>query len=180
MHSVSSPGMPCEDESGPTIAIVCSGNWWVASDQIGPMLLKRMEGRYDAAVEIHEIGTAAFALLDCLKSQDLMLIVDACVLGGAPGEIHVIHPDLDASSGFPSNPYQSNLHQIGPMETLMVAGHLYPQILPTSIRLILVETEGLEAAQMNAACERAVSIIDKAVEAAKDRFGRITGCGRSR
>ncbi len=147
------------DRVKPAIAIVGSGHWWVASDRVGPTVLDKLAGRYGAGVQIMDIGTSAFALLECLDKQDLMLIVDACAKGGAPGDIHVTRPDLAA-------PVQDvpSLHQIGPLETLMVAQHLYPQKLPKALFLILVETEGLDAPRLDAACQEVVSIIDGFVE----------------
>lgn len=143
----------------PAIAIVGSGHWWVASDRVGPTVLEKLEGRYGAGVQIMDIGTSAFALLECLDKQDFMLIVDACAKGGAPGDIHVTRPDLEA-------PVQDmpSLHQIGPLETLMVAQHLYPQKLPKALFLILVETEGLDASKLDSVCQEVVSIIDGFVE----------------
>lgn len=143
----------------PAIAIVGSGHWWVASDRVGPTVLEKLEGRYGADVQVNDIGTSAFGLLECLDNQDLMLIVDACARGGAPGEIYVTRPDLENSV-----PCTPGLHQIGPMETLMVAKHLYPQKLPNIIVLILVETEGLEPSKLDIVCQQVVSVIDGFVE----------------
>ncbi|MFW5936563.1 MAG: hydrogenase maturation protease [Desulfosalsimonas sp.] len=149
---------PGRDHSPPTVVIVGNGNWQVASDKAGPMVIKSLAGRYGASVQIKDIGTSALGLLECLDSQDLMLVVDACVKGGAPGEIHVIQPDLDAPLR-----EKPGLHQIGPVETLMVAKYLYPHTLPKTISLILIETQGLNDADLEPVCQRGVSIIDRKI-----------------
>ena len=142
----------------PSIVIVGIGNWQVESDSLGPSVLAMLEGRYGETVFLKNIGTTPLGLLECLDSQDLMLIVDACVIDGIPGRIHVQRPDLDAE---PQN--LPTLHHIGPLETLMVARHLYPRQLPKNILLVLVETEGLERSMMNAARREVISIIDKEI-----------------
>ncbi|MCF8026645.1 MAG: hydrogenase maturation protease [Desulfobacteraceae bacterium] len=149
---------PEQNRIEPAVTIVGSGNWRVASDNAGPMVLKSLAGRYGANVEIKDIGTSALGLLECLDNQDLMLIVDACVKGGAPGEIHVIQPDLEA-------PLRDlpGLHQIGPVETLMVAKQLYPHTLPKTIFLVLIETQGLDDADLGPVCQKGVSIIDQKI-----------------
>ncbi len=142
----------------PSVAIVGSGNWWVFSDRVGPMVMQRLHGRYGPGVAIYDISTCAFALLECLHHQDLMVLVDACSKGGAPGEIFVTSPDLEA-------PLQDmpTLHQVGPVETLMVARHLYPQTLPKAISLVLIETEGLEEGALESVCQQAVSTVDQQI-----------------
>ncbi|MFO7816230.1 MAG: hydrogenase maturation protease [Desulfovibrionales bacterium] len=149
---------PVRDSTEPSIAIVGSGNWRLESDKVGPMVLKKIEGRYGAAVEINDIGTSTLGLLECLDTQDLMLIVDACVKGGPPGKIHVTQPDLETPL-----PELSGLHQIGPVETLMVAKHLYPQTLPKALFLILIETEELKDADLEPVCQQVISVIDQKI-----------------
>jgi hypothetical protein len=89
--------------------------------------------------------------------------VDACLLGGAPGEVHVQEPRLDGPEGI-TGAGAVSVHQIGPAEALAVASLLDPERVPRRVRLVLVETEGLDDAGLEAACERVVSILDREVE----------------
>jgi hydrogenase maturation protease len=141
------------------IAVVGCGNWRVAADSTGPAILRRLVGRYGEEVETYDIGASALELLDCLSGQELMLIVDSSRGSGSPGEISLIEPDFDAvAADLPS------LHQIGPLETLLVAAHLYPEKMPERVQLVLVETEGLAESALEGLIGPVVSVIDREIE----------------
>ena len=105
------------------------------------------------------MGSAGLALLDHLRGQELMCLVDACLLGGPPGRVHVSELSFD---GIP-DPVGS-LHQIGPLETLTIAARLYPEDMPKRVVLIGVETEGMDDRTEELACEEAVEILDRQIE----------------
>ncbi len=153
-------------ESRAAISIAAAGNWLVAHDRVGPRVLQLLRDRYDHHVEVIEIGTAAFALIDVLRGQPLLLVVDAGRFGGKAGEIRVIDPDLEAMDG-----RVTSVHQIGPLETLRVACRLYPEQIPGQVRLILVETGGLSEDGLERACTEVVGLLD-------DHVARF--CGRAR
>ena len=144
------------------ISIAGAGNWLLAHDRIGPQVLERAAGRYGPEVELCELGSRGLGLLDLLRGQELLLVVDACLFGGAPGEIHVVDPDLDAAGGEGG---AVSVHQIGPLEALYVARELYPEQLPRTIRLVLVETEGLTRTKEEATCTRVLQALDREVQA---------------
>jgi hydrogenase maturation protease len=144
--------------SPPPVTVACSGNWLLGHDRIGPRVLDMIDGRYEWAIDICDLGTSALALLDHLRAQELLLVVDACVGKGQPGEVMVETPDLGAALG-----RETSIHQIGPLEALVVAGHLEPEKLPQRTRLVLVETAGLDEAAEAAACERVVEILDSEI-----------------
>lgn len=157
-----SDGPRSELAGAPRVALVGAGHWMLAEDRIGPRVLDRIEGRYGPGVELHQVGTAALALLDCLDGQDVMVVVDACVAGWPPGEVRVIEPDLDR----PLSGGATSAHQLGPMESLALARVLTPERLPRRVVMVLVETEHLDPEAEDRACDRVVALLDEEVAAA--------------
>ena len=141
--------------------ITGAGNWLIGFDRIGPLVMEQVRGRYGAEdVEVCTLGGAAMALLDHLRGQELVLMVDACVGQGKPGEVYCYEPDLTSS---PAG--VGSLHQIGPLETLLVAQHFCPETLPKRILFVAVETEGLDAGAEPAVCRQVVAILDREIAA---------------
>lgn len=151
----------------PSVAVVGIGNRLVFCDQIGTRVLDDCRARYGPEVELLDAGTASFSLLDCMRCQDLMLIVDACCMGENPGEIRVEEMD-SAEDPTPG----TDLHQIGPLETFAIAAKLFPEILPLRTLLIMVETEGIEEMDMQKASRQVVSIIDREVARCLAKSGK--------
>jgi hydrogenase maturation protease len=140
------------------ISVVGAGNWLMGNDRIGPRVLEAIRGRYGPEVELCEVGHTGLAVLDHLHGQDVLLVIDACVLGGAPGEVRVVEPDLE---GPPTR--ETSVHQVGPLEALMVAKNLFPSLMPHRILFILVETEGIDEHAEDAACRQVIVILDREI-----------------
>lgn len=141
------------------VAVVGAGNWLIASDRAGPRVLERIRGRYGPEVELRDMGSAGLALLDHLHGQELMCLVDACLLGGPPGRVYVSELSFE---GIPAS--VGSVHQIGPLETLTIAARLYPEQMPKRVILIGVETEGIDDQTEEIACEEAVAVLDREIE----------------
>ena len=142
--------------AGPSpVTVACSGHWLLGHDRIGPRVLTMIDGRYECDVDICDLGTSALALLDHLRGQDLLIVVDACVGRGRPGDVLAVEPALDEALG-----RETSVHQIGPVEALVVARHLHPQAMPARVLLLPVETGGLDPCAEAAACRRVVHAID--------------------
>lgn len=154
------------------VTVIGAGNWLLTHDRVGPRVLEKIAGRYGPEVEICDAGSGGLNVLDFLWGQELLLVVDACVEGGAPGEVRVIAPDLDAvpSSGL-------SVHQVGPVEALAVARALFPERLPQQSMLILVETDGIDETTLERACDEAVARLDE--EIARWREGARPGAGEA-
>ena len=141
------------------VTIAGSGNWLIGSDRIGQRVLERVADRWGSEVELVDLGATSLALLDHLRGQELLLLVDACVGMGAAGEVRIYEPDLENVSG-PS----TSIHQIGPVETLAVARELAPDTLPRRLRLVLVETTGLSEVDEEKVCDQVIEVLDREVE----------------
>jgi len=136
-----------------------AGNWLLGHDRIGPRVLEAVATRYGPEVELCDIGTTALALLDHLHGQRLLVVVDACIGRGHGGELFVVEPNLEELPG-----RQTSVHQIGPLETLIVARHLFPKSMPQRVVLLLVETADLDDAGEARACERVVELLDGLID----------------
>jgi len=131
--------MQAERETAPTrapVLIAGAGNWLLTHDRIGTQVLTHLQ-QLSPAVEIVEIGTSSLALLDVIAGQELLIIVDACIGLGTPGEVIVTEPHR-----LPSSARGISAHQISPIQTLAIARRLFPELLPQRILLVLVETSG--------------------------------------
>ena len=158
------PSSGIDEPPANRILVAGAGNWLLASDRIGPRVLEMAAQRYPNGVELCDIGSTALSLLDSLRGQDLLIVIDACVGRGTPGEIFVIEPDLSASPG-----RGTSTHQIGPVETLIIAQHLEPASMPRRTLLILVETGEFGAGDEDDACRRVLEVLDREVELRRRR-----------
>ena len=147
------------ESSDPKFLVAGAGNWLLACDRIGPRVLEKAAERYGSEVELCDIGSTALALLDSLHGQDLLMVIDACVGRGAPGEVIVIEPDLSETPG-----RGTSTHQIGPVETLIIAKHLEPASMPRRTLLVLVETGDFDEREEEEACRRVIEVLDREIE----------------
>lgn len=153
--------MDARGEAKPGISVAGAGNWLLTHDDVGPRVLERIRGRYGPSVELCDLGSAGLALLDHLHGQELLVVVDACLLEGPPGAVHELEPSLDGVEG-----RGASVHQIGPLETLAAARQLFPEQMPARIVLLLVETEGIDDEGLERACDEVVARLDRLIEQA--------------
>lgn len=158
----------------PLVLVAGVGNSLLACDRIGPMVLESITDRYGGDVETCDIGCTALALLDHLRGQDLLVVVDACIGRGEPGEVFVTEPDLEALT----NPGTSS-HQVGPVEALVVAQYLWPERLPKKVLLLLVETGAMDEAVEAAAYECVINQLDREIDDWRQQRGRMRCSGAS-
>lgn len=145
-------------ESRQPVCVVGAGNWLVAHDRIGPRVLELIGSRYGPEVALRDLGSSGLALLDLLDRQDLLLVVDAGIFQGRPGEIRVVEPDLTAPPA-----RVGSVHQIGPLETLAIANRLFQDKMPRRVLLVVVETQGIDDDTAEAACREVVAVLDREI-----------------
>lgn len=138
--------------SGATV-IGC-GNWLEKSDRIGPRVLQELAADLGDDVELADVGTTLLGLIDRLRAQELVILVDACIGRGAPGTVQVSEPLLE-----PTPPLSPTLHQIGPLDALAVAREIYPERLPRQLYLVAIETGDLPEEEEAPARRRAVDAV---------------------
>jgi len=122
--------------------IIGCGNVLVGDDGFGIRVIEALrEMLLPENVELIEGAVRGMELLDYFLNTDRVIIVDAVVLRGEPGEFYRL--DLDDLLQMSRNCI-TNLHQIGIAEVLKVAMKLYPDELCRNILLIGVEVGRVE------------------------------------
>ncbi|HAT50520.1 MAG: hydrogenase maturation protease [Nitrospirae bacterium] len=150
----------------PLITILGAGNWFVAPDRVGPKVLEMITGRYGPEVESHDIGVGGLAILDYFVGQSLLVVVDACLRGGKPGEIFRLEPPLSESC-----PVPASVHQIGPVDALQIGMIFKKESRPQRILVLAVETGEADDETVTRACREVVSILDREVHQTLRSFG---------
>jgi hydrogenase maturation protease len=144
------------------ICVIGAGNWLILHDRVGPRVLELIRGRYGPEVEICESASTGLSLLDHLRGQDLLIVVDAAMFGGYPGQIREI--DMAGCWSDFAHGQVTSVHQIGPFDALNIARKIYPDRLPHDVLLIIVETDDIDPETLDCACKRVSSIIDQKIE----------------
>jgi len=82
-------------ESSPRILIACVGNIFLGDDGFGVEVARRLSERsLPNGVLVKDFGIRAFDLTCALLDRyDLVVLVDACPRGDAPGTVYLIEPD---------------------------------------------------------------------------------------
>ncbi|HEY3296704.1 MAG TPA: hydrogenase maturation protease [bacterium] len=148
--------------------IVCVGNSLAGDDRAGCAVHDMLSrANLPGSVTLLRLDLAGLGLLDHLKGQHLLLIVDAVQLGKPPGTVHVLDWDeIPPSSGAVS------IHGIGIREAMGIAGELFADQLPQCTRLIGIEGRSFSelgaemTAPVAAAIPRAVEEIEKQLKLA--------------
>jgi hydrogenase maturation protease len=142
----------------PAVTVVGCGNWLQQVDSLGPMVLAALAERGLDAV-LADVGTSVLGLLDLLQGQELLVLVDTCVGMGSPGSVVVCEPDLETAAWT-----HTSVHQVGPVETLVVAREPFPEYLPQRIVMVLLETGGLDSEEERRLCQRGVAAVERELE----------------
>jgi hydrogenase maturation protease len=77
------------------VLIACIGNIFLGDDGFGVEVARHLAGRsFPPGVSLKDFGIRGLDLTYALlEPYDLIILVDACQRGGAPGSIYVIEPD---------------------------------------------------------------------------------------
>jgi hydrogenase maturation protease len=101
--------------TNPRILIACIGNIFLGDDGFGTEVANRLARRpLQPGVILKDFGIRGldltYALLD---PYDLVILVDACPRGAAPGSLYVIEPDAPDAA-----PASLETHGMNPMQVL--------------------------------------------------------------
>ena len=108
------------DMTPPRILIACIGNIFLGDDGFGTEVARRLASRpLPAGVAVKDFGIRgldlAYALLE---PYDLVVMVDACPLGGRPGTIYVLEPDPEEWKLPQDGSPQFEAHAMNPISVL--------------------------------------------------------------
>jgi hydrogenase maturation protease len=145
----------------PDTLIVCVGNDLVADDGVGPEIFARMSrAPLPEGMRLCLLGTSGLALLDELQGGERLIVVDAVMLGGPPGHVHVF-----AWDEIPEALGQAvTSHGIGVKEVVRVGRLLFPERMPVQIFLVGVEGRCFDqfapmSAEVNLALDAAAAAV---------------------
>jgi hydrogenase maturation protease len=142
------------------------GNVLLSDEGVGIHIVRQLKKRdFSKLVEIHEIGTSSFELLNVIEGNSLVIIVDAVRMDDKPGTVKNI--DLVIEDDISLLPQFTSLHQIDLISTLKMAKGVID--LPKKIVLIGIEPSSLEAGIelskiVEAAIPKAISEIMKTLD----------------
>lgn len=118
------------------LLVVCIGNELVADDGAGWAVYRALaELGLPSSVRLAFLGLGGIDLLEELDGEDLLVVIDAVQLGGAPGTVHrLVWGNLPLA---PARPVSG--HGIGVREALEIGARLYPERVPGDTLLLGIE-----------------------------------------
>jgi hydrogenase maturation protease len=105
----------------PRILIAGIGNIFLGDDAFGCEVIRELcaSAPSNDAI-IADFGIRGIDLLyELLNPWELVILIDACVRGGAPGTIYLLEPELDSTAE--SSPAQIDPHSLDPVRVLRAA-----------------------------------------------------------
>ncbi len=139
--SAADPGAPLAlradgPGAGSRVLVACIGTDLVADDGVGPAVYERLAaGPLPAGVRIALLGVGGLSLLDALRGERILLVVDAVRFGAPPGTIHVL--DWETIPGAPGLPVTA--HGIGVREAIDIGRLIGDRRVPDKVTLVGVE-----------------------------------------
>lgn len=106
--------------SRPRILIACIGNIFMGDDGFGTEVARRLAGRsLPPGVVLKDFGIRGLDLTYALlESYELVILVDACPLGGEPGTVYLVEPDPVEANAPDGSPVGLEAHAMNPMNVL--------------------------------------------------------------
>lgn len=134
-----------KDRQPHAVRVICLGNELVRDDGIGIRIgrvLKRLELPPNIAVELR--GVAGLELLDELRPDEELILVDAGQTGQAPGSCTVL--EMSQAASLAKDPYCC--HGVGLAEVLRIASTLCPERLPPRAAVVAIEGVDFESYEL--------------------------------
>lgn len=158
--------------------MICLGNELVRDDGVGirvGRVLRRLELPEHVTVELRR--TVGLELVEELRPDEAIVIVDAGQTGRAPGTCTVL--ELDEAADLAQTPYCC--HGVGISEVLTLARKLFPDRMPLRAAVVVIEGVDFESyemtltAEVEAALPEAVAVVLRTIGApgALEAAGRV-------
>lgn len=152
-----------------SILVAGVGNIFFGDDAFGVEVARRMATRpLPAGVRVVDFGIRgydlAYALMD---GPDLTLLVDAVPLGGAPGTLYTIEPDVDGDDLAPAAVEAHGLHPANVLRLVRAMGGTPGRVLVIGCEPAVVGRDGRMglSASVEAAVDEAVTTIESIIAA---------------
>lgn len=119
------------------IAIIGCGNPNRCDDGAGPAVVRalRDRGAANSAVRLLDAGTDGMAVMFTARGCDMLIVVDACRTGSAPGAVFEVPGDELAQDYAPS----LNLHDFRFDHALAAGRRIFREQFPQDVRVFLIE-----------------------------------------
>lgn len=151
----------------PGVLVACIGNSLVADDGAGPAVFERLAAEGTApGMRLLALATSGLTLVEQVRGERLLVVVDAVQFGAPPGTVHVRRWDEIGASGRAA----VSAHGIGLAEALAVCRRLYPERAPGDCYLV-----GIEGACFNRLGEAMTPEVSGAIAEAASAVKRLAG-----
>lgn len=146
--------------------VICLGNLWRGDDAVGLLAARELRKRLATTTRVLEAEGDGLAFLDLLDGTDRVILVDAVMRGGQPGQI--IRLDLSQESRWGAA-VPCSTHAFGLGEAIDLArtlGRLPPLVIFYGIVIESVEPGAPLSNPVQAGIEHIVSQVKEEVERA--------------
>ncbi|NQV30033.1 MAG: hydrogenase maturation protease [Candidatus Marinimicrobia bacterium] len=149
------------------LTVIGVGNRLRGDDAVGPLLIDELSKLSDPRLELVDAGSDALGILEYLEDRNLVLVVDACRMGKAPGSLLTFRP-FESRLIMDADPL--SLHGLGLAETLDMAESLH--MLPTDLKIIGIEPDSIQFnGKLSSSVQEAMSL---AIEKIHDELLQLT------
>jgi hydrogenase maturation protease len=155
----------------PRVLIACLGNIFLGDDGFGTEVARRFAGRVlPEGVVLKDFGIRCLDLTYALlEPYELVVLVDACARGGAPGTVYLIEPERATEA-----PAQLEAHAMNPAAVLRAARAMGG----ATGRILIVGCEPAETGSDEAGrlglSDAVQAAVDEAVELIEELVARET------
>jgi hydrogenase maturation protease len=107
----------------PRILIACVGNIFLGDDGFGVEVARRLADRsLPPEALVKDFGIRGLDLTYALLNPyEVVILVDACPHGGAPGTVYLVEPDIAGLNALDGAPAPLETHSMNPMSVLRAA-----------------------------------------------------------
>ena len=147
-------------ERPPRALVACIGSSLVSDDRVGEAVYRRLtaSARLPATTRVVQLGVGGTDLVEELRAEELLVVVDALRVGAPPGSVHVI----DWSQVEEAPTARPLAHDVGLPQALELTRALYPERAPR--RSLLVGVQGRCFDRIGEMSSEVAAAVDEAVE----------------
>ena len=138
------------------------GNPFLGDDRVGLEVVERVK-REGCPWNIEVLYNVGFDLLDKILGYEKVIIIDACKYGGPIGNVLILNKDDLLNQRV----YSINTHGFTLSHIIELGQTLYPELMPSYLKVILVEANRIEDFSQSFSPE-VMNAIDRVVKYLKE------------
>lgn len=126
--------------------VIGCGNLLAGDDGIGIHVINELrKTALPSNVQLFEGGTDPLRLLDLLRNTTKVILIDAIIGAGNPGEIFILSPEqIDSQDIGPLS-----LHEFGLPQIFQLGYELFPQEMPQETLVVGIEAKNIDSCNPN-------------------------------